>query len=87
VETPFGALVLVNGAEAKIDRNIFLVASSGEVRWQVAMLRDDGVIKDGEQSYTSIAFQEGKLKAFNAMCFSCELDPSDGSIVDAIFTR
>lgn len=87
VETPFGAVVLIDPRFVSLDRNIFLVDCNGSVKWQVELLNDNGLIKAGTQPYTSIAFQDGKIKAFNFLCFSCVLAPETGAVLEAEFTR
>lgn len=87
IETPYGILVLVHYVDPKLDRNIYLVDPAGVVKWQVEKFSDQPSVNEGAQPYTSIAFIDGKIMAFNFMGFDCEIGPDTGVIVSAIFMK
>jgi hypothetical protein len=82
VETPFGVVVLFNWDRLP-KRNMFLLNDHLVEVWQVEEINSEVKMCP----YTSVKFEDGKIKARNGLGFKCEIDPATGKYQNAVFTK
>ncbi|MCB0702371.1 MAG: hypothetical protein R2863_07830 [Candidatus Kapaibacterium sp.] len=77
---------LYDWMEYKLDepaRNVECFDLDGEWLWTISSLTKD----ERTDCWTNIDVKDDKLKAFNFMCYSCEIDLNDGTIINEVFTK
>lgn len=65
-------------------RNVECYDDAGNRLWIIQSL---GSEPPGSDCYTDISYANGKLHAFNHLCYQCEIDMESGEIIHARFTK